>query len=123
MSCGVCHRCGSDLALLWLWYRPAAKGLIGPIAWEPLYAMGAALKRQKDKKTKKKKKERKKERKRMGNNGKAKYTHKPKLFFTVQTTHNVLWCLQYMQTNMQNIIESEKINEKAFKNLGLSEKW
>ena len=38
MSCGVGRRCGSDLALLWLWCRPA---------WEPPYAMGAALKRQK----------------------------------------------------------------------------
>ena len=24
VSCGVGHRCGSDLTLLWLWYRPAA---------------------------------------------------------------------------------------------------
>ena len=24
MSCGIGRRCGSDLALLWLWYRPAA---------------------------------------------------------------------------------------------------
>ena len=23
-SCGVCHRCSSDLALLWLWCRLAA---------------------------------------------------------------------------------------------------
>ena len=29
--------------LLWLWGRPAA--LIQPVAWEPPYAAGAALKR------------------------------------------------------------------------------
>ena len=27
-----------DLALLWLWCRPAATALIGPLAWEPPYA-------------------------------------------------------------------------------------
>ena len=48
MSCGVGRRCGLDLALLWLWHRPAAVALIRPLAWEPLYATGAALKRQKD---------------------------------------------------------------------------
>ena len=32
------------LALLWLWCRPAAVAPIGPLAWEPPYAMGAALK-------------------------------------------------------------------------------
>ena len=47
MSCGVGHRCSSDLAWLWLWCRPAAKALIRPLAWELLYAEGAALKRQK----------------------------------------------------------------------------
>ena len=44
MSCGVGHRHGSDLALLWLWGRPAATALIRPLAWEPPYAEGAALK-------------------------------------------------------------------------------
>ena len=34
-----------DLALPWLWCRPAAAVLIQPIAWELPYAMGAALKR------------------------------------------------------------------------------
>ena len=53
MSCGVVHRCGLDLALLWLWCRLAAVALIGPLAWEPPYAAGAALKRQKTKKKKK----------------------------------------------------------------------
>ena len=37
-------------------HRPAATVSIGPLAWEPPYAAGAALKRQKDKKKKKKKK-------------------------------------------------------------------
>ena len=39
-----------DLALLWLWCKPAATAPVHPLAWEPLYAMGEALKRQKDKK-------------------------------------------------------------------------
>ena len=46
MSYGVGCRRGSDLALLWLWYRPAATALIRPPAWEPPYATGAALKTQ-----------------------------------------------------------------------------
>ena len=41
-----------DLALLWLWCTPAATAPIGPLAWEPLYAVGAALKSQKKKKRK-----------------------------------------------------------------------
>ena len=60
MSCGVGHRCSSDLALLWLWRRPAAIALTRPLAWGPLYAAGAALKRQKTKKKKKKKKRKRK---------------------------------------------------------------
>ena len=36
-----------DLALLWLWCRPAATALIQPLAREPPYAVSAALKRQK----------------------------------------------------------------------------
>ena len=44
------HRPCLDLALLWLWCRPAATVPIGPLAWEPPYAMGVALKRQKKKK-------------------------------------------------------------------------
>ena len=35
-----------DPALLWLWCRPAAIALTGSLAWEPPYAVGAALKRQ-----------------------------------------------------------------------------
>ena len=44
MSCGVGHRGGSDLALLW--YRLAVVAPIRPLAWEPPCAMSAALKRQ-----------------------------------------------------------------------------
>ena len=36
--------CGLDLALLWLWCRPAAAALIRSLAWELLYALDAALK-------------------------------------------------------------------------------
>ena len=43
-SCGVVCRCGSDLALLWLWHRPAAVAPVRPLAGEPPYATGAALK-------------------------------------------------------------------------------
>jgi len=52
MNCGVGHRRGSDLALLWLWCRLAAAALIRPLAWEFPYAVGAALKRHKKKKKK-----------------------------------------------------------------------
>ena len=47
MGCGVGHRRGLDPALLWLWCRPAAAALIRPLGWEPSYAMGMALKKQK----------------------------------------------------------------------------
>ena len=53
MSCGVGRRRGSDPKLLWLWRRLAATAPIGPVAWEPPYATGEALKRQKSKKKKK----------------------------------------------------------------------
>ena len=42
-----------DPALLWLWHRPAATALIKPLAWEPPYAEGAALKKTKRQKKKK----------------------------------------------------------------------
>ena len=48
--CGVGHRCGSDLGLLWLWRRPAAVAPIRPLAREPPYAAGWALRRKKKKK-------------------------------------------------------------------------
>ena len=41
------------LAWLWLWLWLAAAALIRPLAWEPPYATGAALKRPKRKKEKK----------------------------------------------------------------------
>ena len=50
MSYGVGHRRSSDPALLWLWCWPAATAPIGPLAWEPPYAAGEALKSKKKKK-------------------------------------------------------------------------
>ena len=47
MSCGAGRRRDLDLALLWLGCRLVATAPIGPLAWEPPYAMGEALKRQK----------------------------------------------------------------------------
>ena len=47
MNCDIGHRHGLDLALLWLWHRPVAVAPIGPLAWEPPYAAGAALKSKK----------------------------------------------------------------------------
>ena len=41
MSHGVGRR---TARILWLWRRPAATALIRPLAWEPPYATGAALK-------------------------------------------------------------------------------
>ena len=52
MSYGVGRRLGSDPKLLWLWCRPTAMALIRPLAWEPPYAVGSALKRQKKLKNK-----------------------------------------------------------------------
>ena len=52
MSSGMGRRCGSDPTLLW--HRTAATAPIRPPAWESSYAMGVALKRQKDKKNKNK---------------------------------------------------------------------
>ena len=46
MGCGVAHRCSWNPALLWLWCRLAAIALFQPVASEPPYATGAALKRQ-----------------------------------------------------------------------------
>ena len=44
MSCSsVGHRRDLDLVLLWPWHRPEATDPIGPLAWEPPYAGGAAL--------------------------------------------------------------------------------
>ena len=50
MSCGVGHRGGSDLAVLWLWHRPAAVPPIPPLAWELPYAADAVLEKKRQKK-------------------------------------------------------------------------
>ena len=50
VSCG--HRRGLDPALLQLWCRLAVTALIRPLAWEPPYAAGVALKAQNDKRKK-----------------------------------------------------------------------
>ena len=50
---GVGCRRGSDHAFLWLWHRPVAVDPIRPLAWEPPYAMGAALEKAKRQKKKK----------------------------------------------------------------------
>ena len=42
-----------DLALLWLWCKPAAAALICPVAWELPYASPVALKKKKKKKKEK----------------------------------------------------------------------
>ena len=47
-----CRRHGSDLALLWLWCRPAATAPIRPLAQEPPYAAGVALEKAKKQKNK-----------------------------------------------------------------------
>ena len=49
MSCDVGRRCGSDLALLWLWHRAAATAPIRPLAWELPYANRKALEKTKNK--------------------------------------------------------------------------
>ena len=52
-SCGVGCRCGSDPTLLWLGCRPVAIAPIRPLAWEPPYAAGVALKKKHKEKEKK----------------------------------------------------------------------
>ena len=49
MNCGVGCRHGLDPALLWLWPRLTAVVPIRPLAWEPPYVAGVALKRKKKK--------------------------------------------------------------------------
>ena len=51
MSCGVGRRRSLDPALLWLCRGPVSTAPIRPLAWEPPYAAGAALKRQKTNKS------------------------------------------------------------------------
>ena len=52
MNCGAGSRHSSDPPLLWLWCRPAATALTGPLAWEPLYATSTALEKTKKKRKK-----------------------------------------------------------------------
>ena len=62
MSCGVGCRHRSDPKLLCLWRWSVVTAPIGPLAWEPLYAVGAAQEMAKrPKKKKRKEKKRKKE--------------------------------------------------------------
>ena len=49
MRCGVGRRRGLDPESLWLWHRPAATAPIQPLAWEPPYAAGVALKKRQKK--------------------------------------------------------------------------
>ena len=71
MSCGIDRRHGSDLVLLWLWYRLAAAAPIGPLAWKLPNATSTTLKirkegrkeGRKEEKKEKKKKRRKRKRK------------------------------------------------------------
>ena len=47
MSCGVGYRRDLDPELLWLRCRQMATAPIRPLAWEPPYAVGVALKKKK----------------------------------------------------------------------------
>ena len=50
VTCSVgCRHCSEPL-LLWLWCRPVATVLIRPLAWEPPYAVGAAVEKPKSQK-------------------------------------------------------------------------
>ena len=56
MSCCLGRTCGLDLALLWLWRRPAAAALIQPLVWELPCAMGVDTHTQKKEEEEKEKK-------------------------------------------------------------------
>ena len=71
MSCGVGRRRCSDPALLWLWCRPVATAPIGPLAWEPPYAAGAAQEIATTTKKDKRKREREREGEKEGRKGKS----------------------------------------------------
>ena len=59
MRCGVGCRHGSNLALLWLWHRPAARATIGPLACRGTsICLGSGPKKTKEKKRKKNRKRR-----------------------------------------------------------------
>ena len=53
MSWGVVRKLYLNLALLWLWCKPAVAAPNQPLAWKPPHAVGAALKSKKKKKKKK----------------------------------------------------------------------
>ena len=61
MSCGVGRRHSLDLALLWLWCRPAGAAPILPLNCKLLYATHITLKSKKRRKEGRKEKERRKE--------------------------------------------------------------
>ena len=48
MSCGVGRRGVLNPTLLWLWRRLVATALIRPLAWEPPYATGVPLKKERE---------------------------------------------------------------------------
>ena len=50
-SCGIGRRHSSDPAVLRLWHKPAVAAPIQPLAWELPYAIGVALKTNKQKQT------------------------------------------------------------------------
>ena len=56
LQVGIGCGCSSNLALLWLWCRPAATAPTGPLAWEPPYAAGVALEKAKRQEEEEKKK-------------------------------------------------------------------
>ena len=73
--------------LLWLWCRPVSSAPIGPLDWEPPYAM--STKRQRDKKKKKKKKKKEKKTKKKKKKKKKKRKKKQKRNYTVGYTEEV----------------------------------
>ena len=56
MTCGVGCICGSDPVLLWFWHRLAFIAPIRLLAWEPPFAVEAALEMAKRQKIKNKNK-------------------------------------------------------------------
>ena len=88
MSSGVGCGGGSDPSLLWLWRRPVATALIGPLAWESPYATGAAQEMAKGQKEKKKEELVQKNCKDIGITGSA--THIPKYILHLLAKHSLL---------------------------------
>ena len=84
MKYGVGHRCGLDPMLLWLWCSLAVIAPIWPLVWEPSYAAGAALKRQKEKKRKER--------------SSTKHKNEPEILETEWTENSIE---KYIQRNFQ----------------------